>query len=168
MLLFDFTSADPNVVPRIRKHPDPIPQVFSIVGGAGDERGRKTEVFLGLGIVSAPDSQVDRLPVPQFALLINFPVVNYVILKDRQWCGIHEQVVPLLGCELGDRRVPQGSFASAFEVNLGIVFLTPLLTIVLEPPIKVRVRMGPLDDLEFVLARTGTTWKDDIGAHSGC
>ena len=106
MFLLDFPSADPNILPGIWKHPDPIPQVFSIVGRAGDERGGETEVFLGLGIVSAPDGQVNWLSVPQFALLVDFPVVNYVILKSRQWCGIHEQVMPLLGGELGDRRVP--------------------------------------------------------------
>ena len=110
ILSLDFSSTDPNVFPGIRKHPDPIPQVLSKVGRAGDKSGGETEVFLGLGIVSAPDGQVDRLPVPQFAFLVDFPVVNYLILKGRQWCGINEQVVPLLGCELGDRRVPQGSF----------------------------------------------------------
>jgi hypothetical protein len=55
MLLLDFSATNPNVIPSIRKHINPLPQVFSIVDGAGDERGRERNVFLGLGIVCAPD-----------------------------------------------------------------------------------------------------------------
>jgi len=106
MLLLDFPSTDPNVLPGIRKHSDPIPKVFSIVGWAGDKRRGETEAFFGLGIVSAPDGQVNRLSVLLLALIIDFPVIDYVILKGRQWFGVHEQVMSLLDCELGDRQVP--------------------------------------------------------------
>jgi len=64
VILLDLPPADPNVLPGIRKHSCPIPEVFSVIGQAGDKRRGETEVFLGLGIVGAFDGQIDRLSVP--------------------------------------------------------------------------------------------------------
>lgn len=106
MLFPYFPPADPNVLPGIRKHACLIPEVFSIVGWAGDEGGGETEVFLGSGIVGAFDGQIDRLSVPQFALIVNFSVIDYQILEGRQWFGMHEYVVPLFYVCGDRRRVP--------------------------------------------------------------
>ena len=90
MLLLDFPSADPNVLPGIRKHACLIPEVFSVIGRTGDKRSREAEVFLGSGIVRAFDGQIDWLSVAQFALIVDFPVIDYQILEGWQWFRIHE------------------------------------------------------------------------------
>ena len=97
MLVFDFAPTNANIVPGTGKHADVIPQILPVVHRIRDVAIGEAIIFLGPGVIRAPDGEIDGFAVPVLALFVDLTMVDHVILVGWWRQEKHEQIMALLG-----------------------------------------------------------------------
>src|SRR5262245_30976814 len=85
VLELDLAPATPDIVPGIGSCAHGVTQVFAIMDGVRQVAVGEAVKLPGLEIVGALDDQVDGLAVLTFALLVDVPMVDRLILMRHWW-----------------------------------------------------------------------------------
>src|SRR6266436_6542886 len=132
------------------------PPVLVPVAGIRDVGIGKSEVALGLWIVSGFVREIDLLAVLLLHFLVYLGHVNGLLLVGRRRREQHEKVVTLLCRGLGSSLRGKVNKVDVINDDVGIVFLSPLLAEgSVEPRIVGGNEVAPLENFQCFLFRRG-------------
>ena len=141
---------------RPHGHANRPPVVLKEVHGRGDPEICEAEIFFGLGIERGPMRKLLDGADSRCHCLVDFAMINHELAEFRWRPGKDEQVVPLPRLHLGEGALTNLLHRNNIDRDVGIVPLTPVFgQHVNKPLVELRQEVGPLGDLERLLAGAG-------------
>src|SRR3989454_1522473 len=151
-----------------RSQADLREEVLAVVDRVRCEGRGERVVLLGLRVVRALDAQVDRFAELPLELLVDVLHVYRLLFEARRRPIEEEEVVALLGRDLGGGEGVDAGDPDVVAGHLGVVLLAPLDRVLLVEPLVVGGdEVDPLDDPELLLGGVRSPGDDDVGAEAG-
>src|SRR5262245_60979380 len=164
MLVLDLLATNTDVIPGVGLHADVTPQIRAVVDGVRHEAVGECEVGLGLRVIGALDSKIDRLAMPLLALGIHVVHGNYLVLEHRGRSQEQDEVMAPLCRDLGRRARFDERKIDVVDHHLRAVLLAPLLRVLaVEPLVVAGDEVAPLENLERLGRARGAHMEERAG-----